>query len=61
MLHHYLEVHSSDNCIGQDKTWYVIVYLLWKILTGKHKKITLSFMCVGHTCCMVDGNFGLIK
>ena len=70
MIHHYLEVHSSneeichlhaDNCVGQNKNRYVTAYLLWRVLTGKHKKITLSFMRVGHTRCMVDGNFGLIK
>ena len=28
---------------------------------GKNRRITLSFMRVGHTRCMVDGNFVLIK
>lgn len=36
-------------------------YLLWRVMTGKNKKIVLPFMCVGHTRCIVDGNFGLIK
>lgn len=70
MLHHYLETHSlhevschlhADNCVGQNKNRYVVGYLMWRVLTGKNKKITLSFMRVGHTRCMVDGNFGLIK
>ena len=29
--------------------------------TGRNKTITLPFMLVGHTRCMVDGNFCLIK
>ena len=70
MLHHYFEKHSrreetlhlhADNCVGQNKNRYVIGYLLWRVLTGKNKKIILSFMRVGHTRCIVDGNFGLIK
>ena len=42
---------------------YVIGYLAWQTITGKHQEITLSFMRVGHTCtrCLVDGHFGLIK
>ena len=70
MLHHYFEVHSAhedtchlhaDNCVGQNKNRYVIGYLAWRVIAGLHKHITLSFMRVGHTRCMVDGNFGLIK
>lgn len=34
---------------------------MWRVLTGNNKAITLSFMRVGHTRCMVDGNFGHIK
>lgn len=70
MLHHYLEIHSAhednchfhaDNCVGQNKNRYLIGYLTWRVITGLHKRITLSFMRVGHTRCMVDGNFGLLK
>lgn len=70
MIHHYLELHSlheeschlhADNCVGQNKNRYVLGYLMWRVLTGGNKTITLSFMCVGHTLCMVDGNFGLVK
>ena len=28
---------------------------------GLHSKITLSFMIPGHTRCLVDGCFGLLK
>lgn len=70
MLHHYFEKYSlreehchlhADNCVGQNKNRYIIAYLMWRVVTGKNKRITLSFMRVGHTRCMVDGNFGLIK
>ena len=30
-------------------------------MTGLHSKIVLSFMMTGHTRCLVDGMFGLIK
>ena len=40
---------------------YVIEYLAWRITTGKHQEITLLFMGVGHTRCLVDGHFGLIR
>ena len=36
-------------------------YLVWRTITGKNKDITISFMRVGHTRCLVDGHFGLIK
>ena len=47
--------------MGQNKNNYVVGYLAWHIITGKHWDITLSFMRVGHTRCLVDGQFGLIK
>lgn len=70
MVHHFFELHSihapvchlhSDNCVGQNKNRYVIGYLAWRVATGLHEEITLSFMRVGHTRCFVDGNFGFIK
>ena len=70
MLHHYFEHHSghepeyhlhADNCVGQNKNRTVVSYLAWRVITGLNKKITLSFMLVGHTRCFVDGNFGLLK
>ena len=30
-------------------------------MTGLHEDFQLSFMVVGHTRCLVDGCFGLIK
>ena len=67
MLHHYLEIHSShekkchlhaDNCAAQNKNRYIVGHLVWRVLTKHHHTIILSFMQVGHTRCMVDGNFG---
>ena len=70
MLDHYFTKHGlqekdchlhCDNCIGQNKNNFVVGYLVWRVITGKHKNITLSFMRVGHTRCLVYGHFGLIK
>ena len=70
MLHHYFAKHGlgekscvlhADNCAGQNKNRSVIGYLAWRCMTGHHENIQLSFMVVGHTRCLVDGCFGLIK
>ena len=49
----------ADNCGGQNKNRTVIAYLAWRVITGLHCKITLSFMLTRHTRCLVDGCFGL--
>ena len=36
-------------------------YLMWRVLTGVHHNITISFMVVGHTKFVLDGCFGLLK
>ena len=70
MLHHFLSTHNlgeatlhlhADNCSGQNKNRYVMQYLAWQILTGLNKKITLSFLVVGHTKFSPDWCFGLFK
>jgi hypothetical protein len=70
MLDHYFSHHSlneaicqchADNCVGQNKNRFVLGYFAWRIITGKHDQLYLSFMEVGHTRCLVDGHFGLIK
>lgn len=70
MLHHFLSTHNlseatlhlhADNCGGQNKNRYVMQYLAWRILTGLNKKITLSFLVVGHTKFSPDWCFGLFK
>ena len=66
MLDHYFNTHSlkesicychADNCVGQNKN----SYFAWWVLTGKHTQIYFIFYGVGHTRCLVDGHFGLIK
>jgi hypothetical protein len=70
MLHHYLAVYGkgepechfhADNCVGQNKNKTVLAYFVWRTLVGLSKEITLSFMRVGHTRCIVDSFFGLLK
>ena len=39
----------------------MIQYLLWRVLTGKHEKITLSFLLAGHTKFACDWGFGLLN
>lgn len=52
---------TADNCVGQNKNNAVMQYLMYRVIAGKHKSITLSFMLVGHTKFSPDGYFGLIK
>ena len=40
---------------------HVIAYLMWRVLTGHHKQITVSFLIVGHTKFSPDTCFGMIK
>ena len=51
----------ADNCTGQNKNNYVLWYLLWRVITGRHTNITLSFLVVGHTKYAPDWCFGLFK
>ncbi len=52
---------TADNCVGQNKNNAVLQYLMYRVLTGLHDKIELSFLLVGHTKFSPDGYFGLIK
>lgn len=70
LLHHFFEEHGhgekechlhADNCAGQNKNKTLLAYLAWRVLTGRHYRITISFMVAGHTRCLVDGCFGLLK
>ena len=36
-------------------------YLMWRVLTGLHEEITISFLLVGHTKFAPDWCFGLFK
>ena len=69
-LHHYFEnyglgekeVHlHCDNCSGQNKNRYVLAYLMWRVITGRHKSISLNFLITGHTKFAPDWCFGLLK
>ncbi len=52
---------TADNCVGQNKNNALMHYLMYRVMTGKHQSIHLSFMLVGHTKFSPDGYFGLIK
>ena len=54
-------VLHADNYAGQNKNHSLVGYLAWRCMTGFHEEIQLSFMVVGHTRCLVNGCFGLIK
>lgn len=51
----------ADNCSGQNKNNAMIHYLLWRVMTGKHREIHISFMLAGHTKFAPDWCFGLFK
>ena len=70
LLHHFFdtfgagESHVSlncDNCSGQNKNHAMMFYLMWRVLTGRHKSVSLNFMLAGHTKFSVDWGFGLLK
>ena len=52
---------QADNCAGQNKNNIVVHYLCWRVSTGKHESVSLSFMLAGHTKFAPDRYFGLIK
>lgn len=69
-LHYFFAVHGmgeevvylhADNCTGQNKNNVMMQYLAWRVTTGLHKSITLSFLVVGHTKFSPDWCFGLFK
>ena len=51
----------ADNCSGQNKNNTMVLYLMWRVLTGLHQSIRLHFMITGHTKFSPDTCFGLIK
>jgi hypothetical protein len=56
----YVHLHA-DNCSGQNKNNAMVHYLLWRIITGRHRGVTLSFMLAGHTKFAPDSMFGIFK
>ena len=70
MLHHFFQEHGlgevdvhlhADNCVGQNKNNSMLHYLIWRVMTGLHRHINLSFLIVGHTKFSPDWCFGLLK
>ena len=66
LVHHFLDKYGcgeddvqlhADNCTGQNKNNANIHYLLWRVMTGRHRTAELSFMLVGHTKFAPDGFF----
>ena len=51
----------ADNCCGQNKNNAMLHYLMWRVMTGRHEAITLSFLLAGHTKFGPDACFGLFK
>jgi len=70
LVHHFLATHGfgeisvhfhADNCCGQNKNWFPMNYFMWRILTGLHQEIKVSFLLVGHMKFSPDWCFGLFK
>ena len=70
MLDYFFNTHGlgetavtlhADNCCGQNKNNTMMQYLMWRVMTGLHHSITISFLVVGHTKFAPDGCFGLLK
>ncbi|KAL2104400.1 hypothetical protein ACEWY4_001268 [Coilia grayii] len=70
LLHFFLENYGlgekhmhlhADNCAGQNKNSFVMWYLMWRVLTGRHASIKMSFLLAGHTKFSCDWCFGLFK
>ena len=55
-----LNIHA-DNCVGQNKNRYVLMYFMWRIITKKNMEIHFGFMIAGHTKFACDACFGLLK
>ncbi|XP_052265542.1 uncharacterized protein LOC127868025 isoform X2 [Dreissena polymorpha] len=51
----------ADNCTGQNKNKFVVGYLMWRVMTGKHRKIEYQMQIPGHARCLVDSGFAHIK
>ena len=49
------------NGSGQNKNRYVIGYLLWRVMTGRHDVIEYMMQVPGHARCLVDSGFASIK
>ena len=70
LLHHFFQEHglgeifcspTADNCVGQNKNSTMLHYLLWRVMVGLYRSITLPFLIVGHTKFSPEWCFGLLK
>ncbi|KAK3082426.1 hypothetical protein FSP39_014609 [Pinctada imbricata] len=70
LLHHALSHYSfgenacnmhCDNCFGQNKNRFTLAYLCWRVMTGRHREITLNMQVPGHTKCLVDAGFSYVR
>ena len=51
----------EPSCIVEQIISLMNQYMMWRVLTGLHKEVTLSFMLAGHTKFSPDWCFGLVK
>ncbi|XP_062621644.1 uncharacterized protein LOC134283212 [Saccostrea cucullata] len=51
----------ADNCSGQNKNQFVIAYLCWRVITGRHCEVEYCMQIPGHTRCLVDSGFAHIR
>ena len=51
----------ADNAAGQNKNKTMLHYLSWRSFKGLNTEISLHFMTAGHTKCIYDACFGLIR
>ena len=60
---HYFDSYVCTGCVNTctQSTFFNAQYLAWRVLTGLHRTITISFMLVGHTKFAPDWCFGLFK
>ena len=54
-------VFHADNAAGQNKNKTMLHYLSWRCFKGLNTEIKLHFMTPGHTKCICDACFGLIR
>ncbi len=68
-LHHFLENHGfgetevflhADNCCGQNKNNIMMQYLMWRIMTKRHKSFAI-ISCSGTHQVLTRLVFGLLK
>jgi len=50
-----------DNCSGQNKNRFMMMYLAWRVLAQLNENIEVSFLLVGYTKFAPDWCFGLMK